>query len=260
MEHRYSSGHLMSSNVVEALRYLGKIGVLGTRDWRRYFCPHKDRRWQERQLAHLRKNGYIKKHTASSLLGKWILDEKGKAFLQGRNWSVVNPVPANHVDHDELVARSLYEMEQASYIHSWKVERELKKLNQKDYLISNKDGEMKFPDAIFKVQLPNGLRTVALEYERRGKSETRYRSILWNYSDLSSISLVIFICEDEFISRRIERALKNIGRTDMQDRLAITSANEWKSSPLEAPIKMSRGAINLKSVCQKFNEIQTEKI
>jgi hypothetical protein len=151
-------------------------------------------------------------------------------------------------------------MEQASYIHSWKVERELKMMNQKDYMLSNRDGDMKFPDAIFKVQLPDGLRTIALEYERRGKSETRYRSVLWNYSDLFSISLVIFICEDELISRRIERASKNIGKTDLKDRLAITSATEWKLSPLLAPINMSRGVINLKSVCQKFNEICNEKI
>lgn len=255
MEYFYSNGQLMSTYVAETLRHLGKVGVLSSRDWSRYFCRNKHPRWQERQLGNLRKNGYIKKHTASSLLGKWILDENGKSFLHARNWSVVTPVPANHVDHDEFVARSLCEMEQQSYIHSWRVERELKMMNQKEYMLSNKDGDMKFPDAIFKVQLPNGLRTVALEYERRGKSETRYRSILWNYSDLSSISLVIFICEDEFISRRIERALKNIGRTDMQDRLAITSAIEWKSSPLDAPIKMSRGVINLKSVCQKFDEL-----
>lgn len=254
MKYLYNNGQLMSDYVAETLRYLGKVGVLSTRDWSHYFCRNKHRRWQARQLSHLSKSGYIKKHTASSLLGKWILDEQGKSFLYAKNWSVVNPVPANHVDHDEFVARSLCEMEQASYIHSWRVERELKMMNQKDYMLSNKDGDMKFPDAIFKVQLPNGLRTIALEYERRGKSETRYRSILWNYSDLSSISLVIFICEDEFISRRIERALKNIGRTDMHDRLAIASANEWKSSPLEAPIKMSRRVIALKDVCQKFDD------
>lgn len=58
-------------------------------------------------------------------------------------------------------------MEQASYIHSWKVERELKMLNQKDYMILNKDGDMKFPDAFLKCNYPNGLRTVALEYESR---------------------------------------------------------------------------------------------
>lgn len=255
MEHRYNNGYLMSSHVAEALRYIGKVGVLSSRDWYHYFCHNKDRRWQERQLAYLRNNGYIKKHTANSLLGKWILDEKGKSFLNARKWSVVNPVPAHHVDHDELVARSLYEMEQASYIHSWQVEKELKMMNQKDYMLSNKDGDMKFPDAIFKVKLSDGIRTVALEYERRGKSDTRYRSILWNYSDLSSISLVIFICEEELYSKRIERALKNIGRTDLKDRLAITSAAEWKSSPLLAPIKMSRGIINLKSVCQKFDDL-----
>ncbi|MDO9183719.1 MAG: replication-relaxation family protein [Bacteriovorax sp.] len=254
MKYYYANGRLMSGYVAEALRHLGKVGVLSSRDWGRYFCRNKHRRWQERQLGHLRKSGYIKKHPASSLLGKWILDEKGKAFLYARNWSIVNPVPANHVDHDEFVARTLCEMEQASYIYSWRVERELKMMNQKDYMVSNKDGEMKFPDAVFTMQLPSGVRTIALEYERRGKSESRYRSILWNYSALTSISLVIFICEDESISRRIERALKHIGNTELFDRLAITSALEWKSSPLEAPIKMSRGVLNLKSVCLKFEE------
>lgn len=253
MKYYYSNGYPMSDYVVETLRYLGKVGVLSTSDWNRYFCHNKHIRWQRRQLAYLKSNGYIRKHTASSLLGKWILDDKGKAFLLARKWTVVNPVSAHHVDHDEFVARSLYEMEQASYIHSWKVERELKTMNQREYMLSNSDGITKYPDAIFKVQLPDGIRTVALEYERRGKSDTRYRSILWNYSKLSSISLVIFICEEELFSKRIEKALNNIGKTDLHDRLALTSAMNWKSSPLEAPIKMSKGMISLKNVCQKFD-------
>jgi hypothetical protein len=49
MENRYNSGHLMSDHVADALRYLGKVGVLSTRDWCHYFCTNKDRRWQERQ-------------------------------------------------------------------------------------------------------------------------------------------------------------------------------------------------------------------
>jgi hypothetical protein len=258
MKHYYSNGYVMSDYVVETLRYLGKVGVLSTSDWNRYFCHNKHKRWQKRQLAYLKDNGYIKKHTASSLLGKWILDEKGKAFLHARKWSVVNPISAHHVDHDELVARSLFEMERVSYIRSWKVEKELKMMNQRDYMLSNNDGVTKYPDAIFTVKLPNGIRTVALEYERRGKSETRYRSILWNYSKLSSISLVIFICEDETFSRRIEKASKNIGKTDLHDRLALTSAMNWKSSPLEAPIKMSKGVISLKNVCLKFEDLVAE--
>jgi hypothetical protein len=254
MKYYYRNGHVMSDYVAEALRHLGKVGVLSSRDWSRFFCRNKHRRWQERQLIHLKKNGYIKKHTATSLQGKWILDEFGKAFLYERNWSIVHPVSANHVDHDEFVARSLCVMEQEFYIHSWKVERELKMMNQRDYMLSNKDGEMKFPDAIFKLQIQGETRTIALEYERRGKSESRYRSILWNYSAMTSISLVIFICENESISRRIERALKHIGRTELLDRLAFASALEWKSSPLDAPITMSQGVFNLRNVCQKFEE------
>lgn len=258
MKYYYSNGYLMSEHVVGTLRYLGKVGVLSTSDWNQYFCRNKHRRWQFRQLALLKSNGYIKKHPASSLLGKWILADKGKAFLHQHNWPTVNAVSANHVDHDEFVARSICEMERAAYIHSWKVERELKTLNQKDYMISNIDGDMKFPDAIFKVKLAVGMRTIAIEYERRGKSETRYRTILWNYSNLSSISLVVFICEDDQIERRILRALKNIGNTDLINRFATVSSLDWKSSPLDAPIKLLRGTITFRQVCQKLDE-ETDK-
>jgi hypothetical protein len=133
-------------------------------------------------------------------------------------------------------------------------------MNQKEYMLSNTDGDMKFPDAIFKVKLASGIRTVAIEYERRGKSESRYRSILWNYSKLSSISLVIFICDEDQFANRIKRALRNIGKTDLIDRLAITSSQNWKSSPLDAPISMSRRSINLREVCQKFDEQIVDKI
>ncbi len=255
MENRYVNGYLMSPHVVSALIYLGKVGVLSSSDWYNLFCTNNDRRWQERQLVYLVNNGYIKKHPAESLKSKWILAEQGKSFLNARKWSIVNPVHAHHVDHDEFVARSIYGLYKTSYIRLWKVERELKVLNQKDYLLSNKDGNTKYPDAIFKIKLPDGLRTIAIEYERNGKSESRYRSILCNYSNLTTISLVIFICEEDRYARILKRALKNMGKFDLlKDRLATTDTKNWRNSPLEAPLEMSRGGFTLKNFCQVFDD------
>jgi hypothetical protein len=252
---RYSNGYKISNNVIEALRYLGKVGIMSTKNWHEFFSGNKHIRWQHRQIKYLCKLGYIKPHPAESMRGKWILGDTGKILMYKLQWPSVFAVPAHHIDHDETVGRSLLVLSSENYIHSWMVERELKMINQKEFMVSNKDGDLKYPDAIFKINVDGIIKTVAIEYERRGKSETRYRSILWSYARLSNISLVLFICEDEQITRRIEKAYSYLKRPELFDRLATTRAIDWKTSPMTAPIKMNRGIIKLIDVCRPFEEL-----
>lgn len=252
---RYANGYKIPSNIIEALCYLGKVGVISTKDWHEFFGDNKHVRWQYRQLKYLQKLGYIKHHTADSIRAKWILGETGKKLLYQYQWPSVFAVPAHHVDHDESVGRSLLVLERKNYVHSWMVERELKMKNQKEFITSNKDGELKYPDAIFKINESGEIKTVALEYERSGKSLTRYKSILWNYAGLSNISLILFVCEDEQITRRIENAFLHLKQPELFDRLATVRAIDWRTSPLTAPIKMNRGTVALKDVCQPFEDL-----
>ncbi len=251
---KYQTGYSIPKNVLQALRYVGKIGVLSTQDWHQFFGNDKKIRWQQKQLKYLIDHDYLRKHSATSFRGKWILGENGKKLLEELNCMAVHPTWAHQVDHDEYVGRSMLMLENAKLITSWMSASELAKSNQDKYQLTRKDGDQKFPDALFDVFLHNQKKTVAIEYERNGKSQTRYRSILWNYAGLGQISLILFICENKTIQRRIEETFLYLKMPELLDRLATTSAVEWKKSPMEAPLKMNRGIIRLKDVCNEIEQ------
>lgn len=251
---KYKTGYIVPNNVLQALRYIGKVGVLSTSDWHQFFGNDKKVRWQQKQLKYLVDHDYLRKHTATGFKGKWILGPSGKNLLEQFNWIAVNPTWAHQVDHDEYVGRTLLMLENANLITSWKSASELAKSNQSKYQLRRKDGEQKFPDALFEVSLQGQQKTVAIEYERNGKSQSRYRSILWNYAGLGEISLVLFICENKTIERKIKDTFLHLKMPELLDRIATTSASEWNKSPMEAPLKMSRGVIRLIDVCNKTEQ------
>jgi len=95
---------------------------------------------------------------------------------------------------------------------------------------------------------------VALEYERERKSFSRYKNILWQYSGLTNVSMVLFAYQKKNIKSTIEAAMKYLGQTALSDRLAFVDAEDWKQSPAHAPITLKTGVIKLAVACRRFEE------
>ncbi len=93
--------------------------------------------------------------------------------------------------------------------------------------------------------------TIAIEYERTGKTISRYRSILWQYNGIKNVTMVLYIVENETIKKRIKNALKFQGNTQILERLAFIDADDWKSDPLNSGIELRSKVTSFEKLCLK---------
>jgi hypothetical protein len=250
---RYPNGRLIPSNVVHALLLTGKVGFLSRDLWHSFFSTGTDR-WQMQQIANLVERGYLRKHSNPEARSTFVLTRKGIEEIESVKGSVVTPPPVTYLTHDGVVAKGIVELERQKLLKQWVCEREMKRDGVKEYLVSNRDNELKYPDAIFEIHAFGKLRTVALEYERERKSLSRYKNILWQYSGLTNIAMVLYVFEKASIKTTIEAAMKHLGQTALTDRLAFVDAEEWKRAPEKANISLKTGGINLATACKRFEE------
>ena len=250
---RYPSGQRVPPNVARALLLTGKVGFLSRDMWATFFGEGSDR-WQRQQIADLVDRGYLTLHTNSQAGSTFVLTRKGIAFVEAQDSSVVTPPSVTYLNHDRVVARGLMELQDHKLVKNWVCEREMKRDGVKDYLVSNRDGELKYPDAVFEINAFGENRTVAFEYERVRKSFSRYKSILWQYSGLTNVSMVLFAYQKKNIKTTIEAAMKHLGHTSLIDRLAFVDAEEWKRCPEHAEIILNTGTIKLAVACNRFEE------
>lgn len=236
MSIRYTNGKPISKNVLDCLRYLSKVGVMERKTWYEHFATG-SKRWKQQQLKQLLVLKLIKEHS-SQLGDHFVLGDLGIEIVKDQKWTFVSPALPRQFKHDETVARGLWKLQAASLCNEWLSEKELMSGIFKEFLIKEGEGQTKYPDAVFKILARDKYRTVALEYERTGKSFHRYRSILWNYNSIMSVSLVLFIVEDETIKKRIRAALRALGSVQLAERLAFMNAKEWIENPLQATIEL----------------------
>ncbi len=248
---RYRGGQPMPKNVQEALRYVGKVGMITRGTWYRYFGRGK-MRWQQDQLLSLIKNNVLKKHSCARLEETWVLTESSIELLKKLGWPCVLPIPPQFIDHDEVVANSILTLERNQICQMWLTERELKTLKHRKYIVDDKDNEVKYPDAVFDLIFKGDPMTFALEYERTGKSFSRYRSILNQYRKLDSVSLVLYVVESDTIKKTIQSVMKFIGDAVLVKKIAFIDAHEWKINPLKAQIQLRSKVIT-------FDEIAASK-
>ncbi len=229
MQLRFKSGKPIPENVMEALIYIGKVGVLTRPTWKRHFARGNDR-WARRQLHDLEHRAVFKKHSCHHQEDTWVLSDWSKALLESNQFSCVSPVPPHLIEHDEVVGNGLLTLKKIGECSKWMTERELKGLNVESFAIENKGKDKKYPDAIFRVPAAPDL-TFALEYERTGKSICRYRSIIRRYSRIQDFARILYLCEDDSIKSRIKSAMAYVGDRSLNDRVGFVYSAQWRNHP-----------------------------
>ena len=248
MKYRFGGDQSIAENVLDAIKFTGKVGFMSKQMWHEFFGTG-NRRWQNKQLKFIVDLGYFKKHRNEYATKIFVLTPRSIRLLEDMNLPQVTPVPVGYLTHDAVVARSMLVLLQGKVIGSFTVERELKTYGAKEFLLSNKDNDQKYPDAVFRMFALGSARTVAVEYEKERKSSARYMSALWQYSRLTNLSMVLFICETPAIQKTIEGCMKHLGQTNLLDRLAFVSADDWKQSPLDAVICLRNHKVKLREFC-----------
>lgn len=230
MNVEYRTGKQMPENVFEALKFAGKVGVLTKPAWNELFSRGNDR-WQRRQILNLKEDGYLLDHTCGIQLQSWVLSPWSQAFLRSHGYSSVAPIPPHLIEHDVTLATGIWKLKEKNLCQNWMTERELKIQDSRQFVIEKTDRFPKFPDAL--IQLENVTSLIAFEYERTGKSSSRYRKILAQYARLPEIYRICYITEDAVIRERIQSAIRNLGKPDLSERIVFVSAHEWRADPVD---------------------------
>lgn len=249
MSLKYPNGKAMPENVFCALEFAGKVGFLSRHLWRDQFSSG-GTRWQQRQLKKMLKARLIASFRNSAVKDYYCLTSVGQTFLANLNLSVVNAVNINQLQHDEMVAHSLWALTKLNLITAWRVEAELKAQQVRMYQLSREVRNKKYPDAVFKMKVFGEERTIALEYERTMKSAGRYRDTLWLYSRMDSFSMTLFICENLAIQNALKRRLQYMKLPELWGRVAFCKVFQWKQSPADAPIELGDKVIVLRDLCR----------
>jgi hypothetical protein len=248
---RYENGRKIPPNVIGALAFAGKVGFLNREIWETFFGVGTPR-WKEIQLHSLVNAGYLKRHRDKLAKGFYVTTARTDELLTKLKLPRVSPVPTTYLSHDELVATSMLKLLRENFIRGYLVEKELKTYGLKDYLLSEVDHKLNYPDAITNIVAFNEDQTVAIEYEKERKSLSRYKSTLYQYAKLPDVSMVLFVCQNPGIVSAINSAMKHLGQTELTDRLAFVDADEWLRSPADARIYLDSGPIKLRETCKKF--------
>jgi hypothetical protein len=252
MTYFYQGGQTIPENVIDAIRFTGKVGFLSRELWHEFFGIGSFR-WKNQQLQFVAERGLLRKHRNSIAQDFWVLDKRGIELLREMKGPCVTPVPANYLRHDSVVARSMLALQKEKLIRTFHVERELKTYGVRDFLLNEKDQDKKYPDAVCKMEALGGKRTVAIEYEKERKSSGRYKSILFQYAKITNLSMVLFIVESVGTRTAIEGAMKHLGQTALVDKLAVVNAEDWQRSPLHASISLKSGIVKLGEICTRMN-------
>lgn len=246
MGFNYKGGKPIPENVLNALKYTGKVGVITRPTWNILFGKGEDR-WKRRQLFNLIDNEVLKKHSCRHQIDTWVLTEWSRDLLRRNGMSCVAPVPPHLIEHDESVGRGLWMLKECNLSSKWITERELKGMNSSSYIIQKSSQGTKYPDAVFRPKRNENI-TVAVEYERTGKSESRYRSIMRQYSRIVGVQHILYIVEDDSIEKRIKKALAYNGDKGLTARMGFIKAMHWNGDPSKCDVELSGKVYKLDSI------------
>ena len=98
---KYESGQAIPENVMSALLYVSKVGVLSTAQWHRKFGKG-NLRWRQKQLKSMSDKKLIRRHT-SAREGFWVLNSNGEKLVKETGQDIVAPVTSQHFMQDEFV-------------------------------------------------------------------------------------------------------------------------------------------------------------
>lgn len=239
---------------IREIQFAAKMGFLSKRLWLDFFtkksASQNCRRWQS-----FISEKYFKAHESKSLSNVLILDKKSRALLETLGLGAVTPPHMNQVDHDEIVARILVQLEARDEILSIKTESELKKKFMLWMRTTREGRGVKFPDLSVTFNEQAKFPRIAFEVELSKKNFERCKTMMVSYSTKNEIDAVVFIAEQQAIFDRLARAMKETHYPSWERPVGFSHLKGWMTDPTTAPIYMSEGVASL----ELWMSVKTEK-
>lgn len=248
---KYAHGRRLSKNVVEAVRFVAKVGVMSRETWYELFS-HGTLRWRQMQLQHLIDRKIFKPHSSKYGHDAVVIDTFGVELIKGMKWQHVHSIYPHFIEHDETVGTGLWKLEKYGINQKWITESEMKTQKSASFRLDVQEGSFKYPDAVFKLQGNLSAPIVAVEYERTAKTNWRYNKAIRSYSEAYDFGFIFFIVENEAIEKTLQRAMKYIGDGRLNSRIGFISVDDWKENPGDAKLRGLKLGQSLKELTSKI--------
>lgn len=236
----------MKSNVIDALKFTAKLGFIDCDIWINKFSTGSER-WRFKLLQNLVKRNLLNRHPSDEIKGVYILGSKGKEFLDSLNLNFISYIPIGQLEHDRFVGKTLWNLYETGMISNWLNERELRKLENKEYFLKSEDKVPRYPDSVFSIKTAKGPAIIAFEYEKTCKSRKRYKQLLLQYAFMKKLNLIVFVCRDTATRNMIQSTVKGIGNKWLDSRVALVSEFDWGNDMLNAPLEIDHVNYYLKN-------------
>ncbi len=230
---RFPTGHKVSEEVYQAIRFVTKVGVMSRSTWYELFGSG-SLRWKQKQLQRLIELGIFKSHPCLHVDDVMTIGDFGKKLIEEKKWSSVPSVSAQFIEHDEIVARGVWKLEQQGICRRWLTDKEMKRSGSKNFQLNTKDIGSKFPDIVFQLNRLEQLDVVAVEYEKTAKSNWRYNKAIKSYSESLEFDRVLYIVESKAIEQSVKRAMRFIGDSNLNRKIFFIQSEDWKQNPITA--------------------------
>jgi len=232
-----------------AMFFAAKIGFITREIWREYFFENANARVERRSWKQLIDRGYFMPHPNMRLKGVLILNRKKPLVLRtlqsiGLN-KIVSAPYEKMVLHDELLGRGILEAEKSKLLLHWTTEAELKSENLRQFRIGVEGKKSKYPDAILKYNLHGEYVLSAIEIERTMKDQSRYKTIMSNYSHIKGVALLLFVTPNEAIRDAIRQAATKSFFAPQGMRVGFMDLTDWQKKPMGAAIDFKSERISL---------------
>jgi hypothetical protein len=248
---KYANGHRISKNVIEAIRFVAKVGALSRKSWYEQFS-HGTQRWRRMQFQYLIDQKIFKHHTSKFGHDAVVIGSLGLELINNMKWQRIPSIYPHMIEHDEVVGIGLWKLEKAEICKKWMTENEMKNENSASFRLEVKQGGFKYPDAVFKLQGNLSAPIVALEYERTAKTNHRYIKAIRSYSEAYDFAYIFFIVENDAIEKAIQRAMNYIGDGRLNSRIGFVKIENWETNPLSANLQGINLGQNLKELVKKI--------
>lgn len=248
---KYPHGRRLSKNVVEAVRFVAKVGVMSRETWYELFS-HGTLRWRQMQFQHLIDRKIFKSHTSKHGHAAVVIDTFGIELIRKMKWQHVHTIYPHFIEHDEAVGAGLWKLEKSGLCQKWITESEMKTQKSASFRLDIQEGNFKYPDAVFKLQGNLSTPIVAVEYERTAKTNWRYNKAISAYSEAYDFGFIFFVVENEAIEKSIQRAMKYIADGKLNSRIGFISVEDWKKNPISAELRGLKIGQSLKELTSKI--------
>lgn len=244
---------------IQEILFTAKIGFLSKRLWLDFFTKRSisqnSRLWRSFVA-----DEYFKEHESKTLRDVLVLNKRARTLLEARGLKAVVSPHMNQVDHDEMVARILIQLEREKGIESITTESELKQRFMHWVRTTREGRGVKFPDLALNLTGTSKFPRVALEVELSKKNFDRCKNMMLSYSSKKDVDAVIYIAEQQAIFDRLARAMKETNYPTWERPVGFSYLKDWLEEPTKASIYLSSNVATLQEWIGTNNELEPAEL